>query len=215
MKLLLKYTGIILLVNFIFAVAVYAQEGKISGKVKDNTGDAIEDVVITAYSESIVKNSNKTPSKEKKAETKSDKKGRFNLTKLAPGQYSLTFEKQGYKTFYSRKIDVATDETVVLKQAATLSKEDEPYSIVRGAVLYGAGFTLRNAEVTIERIDGDKKFKLETISQDGGEFAFRLKADKAKYKITAKAKGFTPSSIEIDISNDEVRNIALTLKQEF
>jgi hypothetical protein len=64
----------------------------------------------------------------------------------------------------------------------------------------------------IERIDGGKKFKQETISHDGGEFAFRLKAEKAKYRLTATARGFQPTSIEVEIDGDEARNVALTLQ---
>jgi len=67
--------------------------------------------------------------------------------------------------------------------------------------------------VVIERIDGAKKFKQETISREGGEFAFRLKAEKAKYRITATARGFQPASVEVEIENDEARNVALTLQQ--
>ena len=42
---------------------------------------------------------------------------------------------------------------------------------------------------------------------------FRLKAEKAKYRITANARGFQSTSTEIEIESDEVRNIALTLQQ--
>jgi hypothetical protein len=66
--------------------------------------------------------------------------------------------------------------------------------------------------VVIERIDEGKKFKQETISQEGGEFAFRLKAEKAKYRITATARGFQPASVEVEIDGDEARNVSLKLQ---
>jgi hypothetical protein len=84
--------------------------------------------------------------------------------------------------------------------------------VIRGAVLQGVGYSLSSASVLIERIDGGRKFKQETISREGGEFAFRLRAEKARYRLTASARGFQSSSIELDIEGDEVRNIALTLK---
>jgi hypothetical protein len=68
------------------------------------------------------------------------------------------------------------------------------------------------ATVTIERIDGGKKLKQEAFSQDGGEFGFRLKAEKAKYRVTATARGFEPASVEVEIAGDEARNVALTLQ---
>jgi hypothetical protein len=39
-----------------------------------------------------------------------------------------------------------------------------------------------------------------------------LKAEKAKYRVTATARGFQPASIEIEIDGDEARNVALTLQ---
>ena len=84
---------------------------------------------------------------------------------------------------------------------------------VLAAVLYGSGYSLPNALVIIERIDGEKKFKQERVTIDGGEFSFRLKAEKAKYRITASARGFQPNSLEIEIDGDEARNIALTLQK--
>jgi hypothetical protein len=94
-----------------------------------------------------------------------------------------------------------------------LAREGPPYALIRGAVFQGPGYTLRNATVTIERIDGEKKFKQEKVSVEGGEFSFRLKAEKAKYRITATARGFQPASLEVEIAGDEARNVALTLQQ--
>jgi hypothetical protein len=152
-----------------------------------------------------------TRNKEDKREAKTDSKGDFELAGLPAGDYSFSFEKQGYKTFLTRKLAVVGGET--LKVSAELKREGEPFSLIRGAVLYGAGYSLPNASVTIERIDGGKKFKQEKVSGEGGQFVFRLKAEKAKYRITANARGFHPASTEIEIESDEVRNIALTLQQ--
>lgn len=145
-------------------------------------------------------------------EITTDSKGDFEITGLATGDYVFTFSKPGFKGFTSRKLEVLSGETLRLK-LIELGKEGEPYAQIRGAVLYGTGFTLPNAHVTIERIDGSKKFKQEKISQEGGEFGFTVKAEKATYRITAAAPGFITASQDITIENDEVRNIALTLQQ--
>jgi len=179
-----------------------AQTGALKGKVKERNGKALEGVMIRATS---------VENKEDKRETKSDDKGDFGFDALPAGRYSLSFEKQGYKTFMTRKLEIAAGETTKLSSAVELSREGEPYAVIRGAVFRGPGFTLPGATVTIERIDGGKKFKQETFSQDGGEFAFRLKAEKAKFRVTATAQGFEPASIEIEIAGDEARNVALTL----
>ena len=94
-----------------------------------------------------------------------------------------------------------------------MKRDEAPYSVIRGDVFYGLGFSLPNASVKIERIDG-KKFKEEKLSGEGGQFAFRLKAEKAKYRVTAVANGFQPAMTEIEIEGDEIRNIALTLQRE-
>jgi Carboxypeptidase regulatory-like domain len=178
------------------------QTGALKGKVKERNGKALEDVIVRATS---------AENKEDKRETKSNGKGDFEFAALPAGQYSLSFEKEGYKTFNTRKLEVAAGETTKLSSVVELAREGEPYAVIRGAVFHGAGFTLPNAALIIERIDGGKKFKQETISQEGGEFAFRLKAEKGKYRITATARGFQPTSIEVEIDGDEARNVALTL----
>ncbi len=181
-----------------------AQTGVVKGKVKEQNGKALEGVVVRAV------NAKKS---EETHEVKTDSKGDFEFTGLPAGAYSFSFEKQGYKTFLTRKLEVTPGETIKLSRVIELRREEDPYAVVRGAVLYGAGYTLPNATVIIERIDGGRKFKQETVSQDGGEFAFRLRAEKAKYRITATARGFQPALIEIEIEGDEARNVALTLQQ--
>ena len=179
------------------------QTGAVKGRVKERNGKALGGVIVIATS---------VENKEDKRETKSDDKGDFEFDALPAGRYSLSFEKQGYKTFITRKLEVAAGETTKLSSAVELSREGEPYAVIRGAVFRGPGYTLPNATLTIERIDGGKKFKQETVSQEGGEFAFRLKAEKAKYRVTATARGFQPASIEIEVAGDEARNVALTLQ---
>lgn len=179
------------------------QTGALKGRVKEQKGKALEGVIIRATN---------AENKEDKRETKSDAKGDFEFVALPAGAYSLSFEKQGYKPFITRKLEIAAGETTKLSRDVELAREDKPYAVIRGAVFHGAGYTLPNATVMIERIDGVKEFKQETISQEGGEFAFRLKAEKAKYRVTATARGFQPASVEIEIDGDEARNVALTLQ---
>ncbi len=179
------------------------QTGAVKGRVKERNGKALGGVIVIATS---------AENKEDKRETKSDDRGDFEFDALPAGRYTLSFEKQGYKTFITRKLEVAAGETTKLSSAVELSREGEPYAVIRGAVFRGPGFTLPNATLTIERIDGGKKFKQETVSQEGGEFAFRLKAEKAKYRVTATARGFQPASIEIEVAGDEARNVSLTLQ---
>jgi len=179
------------------------QTGKIKGKVKEQKGKPIEGVIVRAIN---------AKKKDEKQEIKTDEKGEFEFTTLEAGEYSLSFDKPGFKSFTTRKLQVTPGETIVLSHPIEMSSEEKPSAVIRGAILYGPGYTLPNATVTIERIDGGKRSKQETVSREGGEFAFHLKAEKAKYRITASARGFQPSSIEIEIDDDEARNVALTLQ---
>ncbi|MGH9836894.1 MAG: carboxypeptidase-like regulatory domain-containing protein [Blastocatellia bacterium] len=205
MRLQFRYAiiGALVLATSLIAQAS-GQTGILKGKVKELNGKALEGVIIRATN---------AKDSEDKHETKSDGKGEFEFIALPPGQYSLSFEKQGYKSFTTRKLEITPDETTKLSRVIELPREGDPYAVIRGAVFHGLGYTLPNATVTIERIDGGRKFKQETVSQDGGEFAFRLRAEKAKYRLTAVARGFQPASVEIEIEGDEARNVALTLQQ--
>jgi uncharacterized surface anchored protein len=205
MKLQSRYaivTGLVLLLTL--TICAQTQTGVVKGKVKEEGGKALADVLVQATN---IKN------KDDKHEAKSDSNGDFTFANLPAGDYALSFTKQGYRIFTTRRLEVTVGETLRLSRTIELKREGEPYSLIRGAVLHGVGYTLPNSLVTIERIDGGKKFKQETIAREGGEFAFRLRAEKAKYRLTATARGFQTASIEVEIDSDEVRNVALTLQQ--
>lgn len=181
------------------------QTGTVKGKVKEANGKALAGVLVRATNQK---------NKDAKYEGTSDSKGEFVITGLIAGEYVFSFEKKNYRKFTTRKVEVTAGETLNLNRVIEMSREGEPYALIRGAVLYGSGYSLPGAAVSIERIDGGKKFKQETISLEAGEFAFRLKAEPAKYRITASARGFKPASTEIQIENDEIRNIVLNLPPE-
>ncbi|HQR35507.1 MAG TPA: carboxypeptidase-like regulatory domain-containing protein [Blastocatellia bacterium] len=204
MKLTFGYVLLLKLVLLILVAPIFGQTGIVKGKVKERDGKTLEGVLIRATNIKI---------KTLVRETKSDSKGDFEFTDLPVGDYSFSLEKKGYATFLSRNLTVAAGETLKLKNTIELKREEAPYAAIRGAIFYGAGFSLPNAIVTIERIDGAGKFKQERVSGEGGEFAFRIKAEKAKYRVTASGKGFQPASTEVEIEGDEVRNVALTLQQ--
>lgn len=204
MKVILTYAILFSLVLVPFSGArAQSPTGVIKGKVKEQGGKPLVDVLIKAQG---------SKHKDRLQETKSNDRGEFELGSIPAGDYTLTFEKQGYKLFTTRSLEVLGGETLRLSKVIELAKEGDPYAVIRGAVLQGVGYSLSSASVLIERIDGGRKFKQETISREGGEFAFRLRAEKARYRLTASARGFQSSSIELDIEGDEVRNIALTLK---
>lgn len=178
-----------------------ANSGSLRGRIKEQKGRPLEGVAVRATAEG------------RQYEAVSTAQGEFVLKDLLPADYVLTFTKSGYKTFTTRPLTVTAGELIRLRSQIELVREEDPYSVIRGAILHGVGYSLPNAVVTLERIDGKKRLKMETLSREGGEFAFRLRADQATYRLTARAAGFEPATLEIAIENDEVRNVALTLRQ--
>jgi hypothetical protein len=216
MNLTVRYALITLLV-LLACTALHAQTGVIKGKVKLQDSKTHDGVIVRITKASgtgarATTKADKPADATAEQEIKTDSKGEFEITGLATGEYVLSFEKPGYKSFTTRRLEVISGETVKLRSLIEMTKEAEPHAVIRGAVLYGAGYSLPNALVTIERIDGGKRFKQEALSQEGGQFSFRLRADKATYRVTATARGFETASQEISIESDEVRHIALTLQ---
>lgn len=102
-----------------------------------------------------------------------------------------------------------------------LGKEKKPkpekpsvqYALIKGSVFREDGFSLRGARVVCRRT-ADAKPHGETISGEGGEFAFRVPVGKAQYEITAEARGFEPATRIVEIQQDERRDISIVLKSK-
>ena len=184
-------------------VALGQGSGRIRGKVREAGGKTLSGVAVRAINAGDPRDVH---------ETHSDSSGDFAIDGLSAAEYQLTFTMSGYKVFQTRKLEVKSGEQIQLRKAVELEREREPYAVIRGAVLRNDGYSLPDAKVTIERLGEGKHFKHETVSTSGGEFAFRLPAGKATYRVSATARGFAPTSKDVDIENDDVRQVALQLE---
>ena len=189
-----------------------AETGSLRGRIREQRGKALAGVKVEATRQPDTDRSSEAGSPAGTRTTESSSQGEFLLGSLPPGDYVLSFSLSGYRTFTTRRLTVTAGESVRLSRVIELSREEAPYAVIRGAVLHGVGFTMPNALITLERIDGGRKFRQRTISREGGEFAFRLRAEKATYRVTASSPGWKPATQEIEIEGDEVRNIALVLE---
>jgi uncharacterized membrane protein len=185
-----------------FLASAVQSSSSITGRVKARDGKALPGVLITAT---------RWDDATKSTETTSGEKGEFEVRGLKAGEYVIRLEKSGYRSFTSRKVKVDAGETMRLRSDVELVPESPPFAMIRGAVFTSDGFSLPNANVTIERITEGRKLKREMTSVDGGEFTFKLPAEKATYRITASARGFESASKDIEVDMDEVRQIALSL----
>jgi hypothetical protein len=193
-----------LVLAILLSASALAQQGVIQGKVKEQGGKALEGVRIRAVN---------AANKQDAPEARTDRKGAFELRGLSTGDYVLTFELEGFRTFVTRRLEVTSGETIRLRNAVEMSRERGPSSLVRGAVFDSDGFSLPNVSVTIERVGEGKRFKEEKLSGEGGMFAFRLPPETATYRITATARGFQPASKEISVNSDEIQHLALSLER--
>ena len=86
------------------------------------------------------------------------------------------------------------------------------YAIVGGTVFRDNGFTLAEAEVTLEvaaaepsAVPKGKLKKLKTLSSPRGEFSFRVAPVPGKYRVAVSAKGFQAAEKVVEINGGTER----------
>lgn len=191
----------------------YANNGQIQGKVKEENGKALSGVTVKA-NRAVARSLDSQDTGKTDYETKTNDKGEFMLTGLLPGNYALTFELAGYRTFVTRRFEVTAGETFKVPKAIEMTREPEAHSLIRGAVLDASGYSLENVSVTVERTDGKKFKKIEKASVAGGQFAFRVPAETGTYRVTASADGFVTNSQEVSVDKNEIRSLVIQLEKK-
>lgn len=194
-------------------VAVLAEGGQIQGKVKEDGGKMLADVTVKA-ARSVTRSLDNQDTNQKGYDTKTNDKGEFVLSGLLPGNYVLTFELAGYRTFVTRRFELAAGETFKVPKIIELSREPEAHSLIRGAVLDASGYSLENASVSLERSDGKKFKKIEKASVTGGQFAFRVPSETGTYRLSASADGFVTAVQEVSVDKNEIRSIVIQLEKK-
>lgn len=93
----------------------------------------------------------------------------------------------------------------------------ETFCLLKGNVFTPDGRSFAGARVVVDRTDipekDRKRFRREGSSDRSGEFAFRLAAGPAKYKVTVDAKGFAPEHRELEFIADERLDVSIVLKK--
>jgi hypothetical protein len=88
-----------LLVGAAAASAQTAQSGAIAGEVKDTTGAVMPGVTVEAASPALI---------EKVRTAVTDSQGRYQITELRPGRYTVTFALTGFNTFRREGIELTS-----------------------------------------------------------------------------------------------------------
>lgn len=195
----------ILLLVIVAASAALAQDrstGGLKGKVKVASGSASDISVVARQGEREV------------ARATTDSKGAFIINGLTPGTYSLVFSKAGFSTGTLSNIEVRAGKTRGLSDKLVLTIDEGTLAFLRGSVFDPVGRSVPGARIELARIEADGTAKKidGRLTNESGQFVFRLTPDAAKYRVTVKMDGAEPASKDIEIDGAAVYRIALSLK---
>ena len=97
-------------------------------------------------------------------------------------------------------------------------KKPAAYSVVAGTVFKESGLSLPGATVTLapEGAAGakSKQKPLTLVSDQRGEFAFRVPAVSAKYVVSATMKGHSSETKTVSVNPEERIDVTFTLRDE-
>ncbi|MDQ1558306.1 MAG: hypothetical protein QOD32_1366 [Pyrinomonadaceae bacterium] len=176
--------------------------GSIKGKVKSESG-AAEGVRVTVRQ-----------GEREVATAATDRKGQFEITGLAPGRYSITFRKAGLSVAEIKDFQVVGGKSRSLGDDLLLPVDEGSLVFIKGGVFNEEGFSVRGAQIELARVgaDGATKKIDGRLTTRSGEFAFRLPAQTARYRVTAKMDGMASASKDVEVDGAAVYRVALSLK---
>ena len=178
------------LVIFLAAVSI-AQErttGAIKGKVRAQGKSAAAGVAVLARQ-----------GEREIARVVTNSKGEFVLRGLAPGSYQVMFRKPGLRVGTIDNIEVRAGKTRELPSNLFLEVDEGTLAYVRGSVFTAEGRSVPGARVELMRLEGEGSMKRidGRLTNETGQFVFRLRPDVASYRVTVKVNGFEPMMSDI------------------
>lgn len=190
----------ILLFAAVFAAA-QTTTGSIIGKVRDNKGKSLEGVVVEA------KQDGKSFKK-----TETDDNGKFRLSDLEVGRYTIVFDKAGFSTAALTEIEVRAKKKNNLGDRLSLSIDQGTLVIVEASVYNQNGFVLYGAKVEVEEVlsDGTTKKVGAGVSSRDGDVVFRFPEKATTYRVTASVKGLSATK-DVTVNEAAIYRTALTL----
>ncbi len=175
--------------------------GSIKGKVRVETGSATGvDVTVRQGDREI-------------ARVKTEKNGDFQVSRLAPGLYGLTFRKPGLSIGSIENVEVKAGKTRSLGDRLVLTIDEGSIAFIRGSVFSNEGRSVPNAKVELSRVmdDGSTKKIDGRLTTETGSFAFRLSPETAKYRVSLKLANAEPVTKDVEIDGAAVYRVALSL----
>ena len=191
------------------AFALQQKTGTLKGKVEGEKGKPLADVdvrVMSSRSRAI-------------KEARSDATGHYQL-ELEPDSYTVSFDAEGYAGGTLRDMQQVEEGQTTEVKTITLMKAKRT-SKVSGAVFDAHGLSLAGVRVKLARVpteDEEKEHKKidslsrEYVTNNHGEFAFRLPAVRARYRVTASLDGYKTQTKFVDVSESEAVPLAFNLE---
>ncbi len=197
-------TALLAIFVLAFATATFAQDkttGGLKGKVKVEVGSASGVQVIVRQGEKEVT----------RATTQSG--GDFQINRLTPGVYGLTFRKPGLSVGTIENIEVKPGKVRSLGDRLVLTIDEGSIAFIRGSVFTQDGRSVPNAKIELAKILGEGNIKKidSRITTETGSFAFRLSPEVAKYRVTLKVDSDEPITKDVEIDGAAVYRVALSL----
>jgi hypothetical protein len=149
------------------------------------------------------------------AHAATNQKGEFQITGLAPGLYGLTFRKPGLSLGTLEDVQVKAGKMKELPDRLILTVTEASMARLSGSVFNEGGFSFSGVRVELARVgaDGAARKIDGRLTNESGQFVFRLSPDKATYRVTVKADGAEAQTKEVEIDGAETYNIAFTIQR--
>ncbi|HYX42584.1 MAG TPA: carboxypeptidase-like regulatory domain-containing protein [Pyrinomonadaceae bacterium] len=178
--------------------------GGLKGKVRVESGAAAEGISVVVRAD-----------EREVSRTTTDSSGRFEINNLAPGRYSITFRKQGLRTAELKDYEISPGKVRSLGDRVYLPVDEGSIAFLKGSVFTADGRSVEGAQVELARVlaDGSAQKIDGRVTNDAGEFSFRLTPAAARYRVTARLGHAPPVAKEIEIEGAAVFRIALSLAQ--
>lgn len=179
-----------------------SKPGGIKGKVRVDSSTTPEGVRVSLRQ-----------GEDEVAHAETDRNGRFEITNVAPGRYAVVFRKTGLRTAEIKNYEISAGRVRSLSDRVVMPIDEGALALLKGSVFSASGHSVGGAEVQLARImpDGTAQKIDGRVTNELGEFAFRLLPAAARYRLTAKFGNLPVAVKEIDIEGPSVYRVGLSL----
>jgi hypothetical protein len=192
------------------AFAAPQSTGTLKGKVENEKGKPIVGAEVRAMR-----------SRDRSVkETKTNEGGSYSF-ELEPDDYTVSVDAEGYQggtLVQMQQVELGKETSV---KTVRLEKAGGRTSKISGAVFDSNGASLAGVHLKLVRVptpeeEKDHKhvgsYSMSYTSNSHGEFAFRVPATRARYKVTATRGGYKPETKIVDVNESESIPLAFSLE---